>query len=712
MSKKKKSAGTGSSDSLSRKIISKLAVIVAVLFFLIVSISGIISMRSLEEVTDEKLVAVAYENASQIENLVENAYGQALGFANSLKNISALPPEQQRDAIDNALAGVLLGDENFTTVFAYFEQNAIADANGQPYSVHKKEIAYEAVAYLNEDGTGVTFEKHEDAFDNFDKEYYKTIKSSGEVYVMEPYVYQLRGKDIMMISIIAPVYDADGAFFGVAGCDVALADMQTQRYADAGYHSTHMVALAEDGTVLLDTSNPATVGQSASGAGYDTVLSDAESLRGMQDDAGGNGISVINNKISNYATGRRGIAITVPLKLRSGNYWTLYLAIDRSEFNLTIIKDTVKLIAAVVVFGIILLYLIYRIIETYLAPVQEILQGASRLEAGNLKIHIAVQTDDELGRMAKALNHISTTVDNYVDDISRQLSRMAENDMDVTIRQKYIGDFVPIQTSIEKITDSLNRTLRQIILSADRVASGSVNVSAGAQALSKGAGEQADAIEELAAAIENLSRDIAANADDAVRMSENATDVTERIAKSNEEMDKLIRAMSEIRESSAGIEAIIRTIEDIADQTNLLSLNASIEAARAGEAGRGFAVVANEIRDLAAKSSESVSQTTALIERSLAAVQNGVLIADDTAQSLTAVVEGAREITGSVSKISNASQNQKKILDEVTKSVEQIEGVVQANISAAQESALTSEELSGQSKRLHELVNQFHLKEV
>ena len=432
----------------------------------------------------------------------------------------------------------------------------------------------------------------------------------------------------------------------------------------------------------------------------------------MQDDAGGNGISVINNEISNYATGRRGIAITVPLKLRSGNYWTLYLAIDRSEFNLTIIKDTVKLIAAVVVFGIILLYLIYRIIETYLAPVQEILQGASRLEAGNLKIHIAVQTDDELGRMAKALNHISTTVDNYVDDISRQLSRMAENDMDVTIRQKYIGDFVPIQTSIEKITDSLNRTLRQIILSADRVASGSVNVSAGAQALSKGAGEQADAIEELAAAIENLSRDIAANADDAVRMSENATDVTERIAKSNEEMDKLIRAMSEIRESSAGIEAIIRTIEDIADQTNLLSLNASIEAARAGEAGRAFAVVANEIRDLAAKSSESVSQTTALIERSLAAVQNGVLIADDTAQSLTAVVEGAREITGSVGKISNASQNQKKILDEVTKSVEQIEGVVQANISAAQESALTSEELSEQSKRLHELVNQFHLKEV
>lgn len=712
MSEKKKNTGTSSYDSLSRKIISKLVVIVAVLFFLIVSASGFISMHSLEEITDDKLVSVAYENAFLIENTIENAYGQALGFANSLKNISALPPEEQRDAIDHALEGVLLGDENFTTVFAYFEQNTIADANGQPYSVHNREIAYEAIAYLDENGTNVTFEKHEDAFDNFDKEYYKTIKSTGEVYVMEPYVYQLRGKDIMMISIIAPVYDAEGEFLGVAGCDVALADMQTQQYASTGYKSTHMIALAEDGTVLLDTANPSLVGKGASEAGYDTVLADTQELKSMPEGAYINSISVINNKVSNYATGKRGIAITVPLRLSSGNYWTLYLAIDRNEFNKILIMDTVKLIVAVILFGIILLYMIYRIIETYLAPVQEILEGASKLEEGNLKINIAVSTNDELGRMAQALNHISSTVDNYVQDISQQLSQMAENDMDIEIRQKYIGDFIPIQTSIEKITDSLNNTLRQIVLSADDVASDSVSVSGGAQALSEGAAEQAEAIEELAVAIENLSRDITANADDAANMSRNASEVSARIENSNQEMNKLIAAMSEIRESSAGIEEIIRTIEDIADQTNLLSLNASIEAARAGEAGRGFAVVANEIRDLAAKSSESVSQTTALIERSLTAVKNGVVIADETAQSLVAVVEGAKEILGSVDKISNASQNQKTVLKEVTRNVDQIEGVVQDNITAAKESALTSEELSKQSQRLHDLVNRFHLKEV
>ncbi len=488
--------------------------------------------------------------------------------------------------------------------------------------------------------------------------------------------------------------------------------MQTQQYASTGYKSTHMIALAEDGTVLLDTANPSLVGKGASEAGYDTVLADTQELKSMPEGAYINSISVINNKVSNYATGKRGIAITVPLRLSSGNYWTLYLAIDRNEFNKILIMDTVKLIVAVILFGIILLYMIYRIIETYLAPVQEILEGASKLEEGNLKINIAVSTNDELGRMAQALNHISSTVDNYVQDISQQLSQMAENDMDIEIRQKYIGDFIPIQTSIEKITDSLNNTLRQIVLSADDVASDSVSVSGGAQALSEGAAEQAEAIEELAVAIENLSRDITANADDAANMSRNASEVSARIENSNQEMNKLIAAMSEIRESSAGIEEIIRTIEDIADQTNLLSLNASIEAARAGEAGRGFAVVANEIRDLAAKSSESVSQTTALIERSLTAVKNGVVIADETAQSLVAVVEGAKEILGSVDKISNASQNQKTVLEEVTRNVDQIEGVVQDNITAAKESALTSEELSKQSQRLHDLVNRFHLKEV
>ncbi len=705
-----KRAGNPSVGSLSKRIISKLIVLVAVMFFLIVSVSGLISMVSLESVTKDKMQTLAYENVFLIRNQIENSYGQALGFSNSLRNISALPPSEQRDAIDNALKGFLLGDENFTTVFAYFEQNAIADANGEPYSVHKRDIAYEAIAYFNEDGTEVEYEKHEDAFDNFDKEYYKYIKSSGQAYVMEPYVYQLKGKDIMMISIIAPMHDADGEFLGVAGCDVALADMQTQQYARIGYETIHMVLLSEDNTILLDTDNGSLVGKTAKEAGYDQMAEDVERLNSMEGGPNVNSVSVMNGSTINYSTGKKGIAVTVPMKLASGNKWSLRIAINRGEFDKALLTDVAKLMIAVIFFGIVLLCTIYQIIKKHLAPVQEILDGASKLEAGDLEINIAVDTNDELGRMAKALNHISATMVNYVDDISRQLSQMASNDMDVAIRHSYIGDFIPIQKSIEKITASLNNTLRQIKLSADEVSSDSISVSSGAQALSQGAREQADAIEELASSIENLSKDITANADDAEKMSRNAAKVSERIEQGSEDMDKLIKAMSEIQEASAGIEKIIKAIEDIADETNLLSLNASIEAARAGEAGKGFAVVANQIRNLAVKSSDSVNQTAELIGRSLAAVENGVQIAGETASSLSAVVEGAKEITGSVRKISSASQNQKMVLQEVVRSVDLIEGVVRSNTATAEESALTSEELSKQSKRLHELVNQFKLK--
>ena len=188
-------------------------------------------------------------------------------------------------------------------------------------------------------------------------------------------------------------------------------------------------------------------------------------------------------------------------------------------------------------------------------------------------------------------------------------------------------------------------------------------------------------------------------------------EVSRRIEKSNDEMKKLVQAMSDIRNASAEIENIIKTIEDISSQTNLLSLNASIEAARAGDAGKGFAVVADEIRDLATKSAEAVNQTASLIGNSLEAVRNGTAIVNDTADFLMTVVEGAKEISVSVDKISDASQNQKRILQELTKGVNLIEKVVQTNNISAQESVVTSEELSQQSKRLHSLVNKFHLKD-
>ncbi len=709
--KKVKARHTEKGNSLSQKIISKMAVYTAGIFLLTILMSAFLAARSLIEVNRDKLAAVAYENAFLDGNDIENAYGKVVGFAGAFRNISTLDPKEQRAAIDTALVGMLESGGGYPTAFAYFEQNTIADENGLPYSVHHKDIAYEAVVYPNEQKNGYVFEKHEDAFDNFEKEYYMQIKETRQPYVMDPYIYELMGKNIMMISIIAPILDADGNFLGVTGVDVGLENMQEELLVSTDYKTAHLTALAADGTILMDSADAQKVGMSAKDAGYETLMEDAQKVYAMQEGEYQNSRHLIKSG-KNFGTGKRGMTVTIPLTIGGKAKWSLHMAVNSSEFNWAIIESTGKLTFIVVVFGILLLFSVNRIIKSFLEPIQTITDGAAKLEAGDLNIHIDISSDDELGRLSQAFNHISTTMSNYVKDISEQLSKMAENHMDIAITQDYIGDFIPIQASIEKISQSLNDTLHEIVLSADEVAASSENVSSGAQVLSDGAAEQAAAIDELAASIDSLSKDVAANANDAQTANTAVTQVSASIAQSNKEMDDLTEAMAKINASSEEIEKIVKTIEDIAEQTNLLSLNASIEAARAGEAGKGFAVVANQIRELAAKSAEAVNQTADLIRTSQNAVENGMGIAEHTADSLVAVVNGAKEVLCSMEKISNASQNQKSVLEQLTRHVDAISGVVQSNSSAAKGSADTSAELSAQSKRLHELVSKFHLKQM
>ena len=709
--REKRTGALDTDSSLSRKIISKMAFITASIFLLTVLMSAFLAARALIQVNREKLTAIAYENAFIIENDIESDYGKVVGFAGSLRNISELDPKEQRDAIDRALVGLLESGGGYPTAFAYFEQNVIADANGQPYSVHHKDMAYEAVVYPNEEKTEYVFEKHEDAFDNYTKEYYMQIKETGQPYIMDPYVYELMGKNIMMISIIAPVFDAEGEFFGVTGVDVALDNMQEQLLVNTDYKSAHLLAIAEDETVLVDSADSEKVGQSVSDIGLERVAEYADKVYSMPESEHENSRFLIKSS-KNFGTGKSGMSVTIPLTIGGKTKWTLHMAVNSSEFYWAILESTGKLTFIVVVFGLLLLTTMNRMIKRFLEPIQVITDKASRLEEGDLDIHIDIQSEDELGRLAQAFNHISTTMNSYVEDISSQLSQMADNNMDIAITQNYIGDFIPIQASIEKISSSLNETLHEIVISADEVSASSEHVSDGAQDLSDGASEQAAAVEQLAASLESLSLDVAGNANDAQTANEAVSEVGRKIRESNQEMSYLTEAMSKIGQSSGEIEKIVKTIEDIAEQTNLLSLNASIEAARAGEAGKGFAVVANEIRELAAKSAQAVNQTADLIRSSQDAVENGIEIADHTAESLIAVVSGSEEVLGFMDKISGASQNQKSVLEQLAQHVDAISNVVQSNLSAAQNSAQTSAELSRQSKRLHELVNQFHLKKM
>lgn len=318
--------------------------------------------------------------------------------------------------------------------------------------------------------------------------------------------------------------------------------------------------------------------------------------------------------------------------------------------------------------------------------------------------------NDEVGDMLKTLQEAVTFINSLITDISRGLAEIARGNLDISATQEFKGDFHQLEISIDSIADYLSDTLGSINQSSLQIARGSEQVASGAQALSSGATEQASSIEELVATIMGVSEQVRNNASIATTASAEATGVGNDLMESNKQMEQMVAAMNEISNSSQEIGKVIKTIEDIAFQTNILALNAAVEAARAGDAGKGFAVVADEVRNLASKSAEAAKGTTVLIESSIAAVSNGQKIADTTAVSMSSVVAGANEIVTSLEKISIASNEQSTSINQITDGMEQISSVVQTNSATAQESAAASEELSSQAQLQKELVNRFNLR--
>lgn len=370
-------------------------------------------------------------------------------------------------------------------------------------------------------------------------------------------------------------------------------------------------------------------------------------------------------------------------------------------------------VAAMTITIIILMALSIRIVRSIVAPTMQVHNALVGFSEGNLHVPVDFESTNELGDMCNALRESQRILSGVIEDECDLLGRMASGDFSVKSRDPslYVGNLSSILESLRGIKSKLSGVLTQIHQSAEQVSSGSDQVSSGAQALSQGATEQASSVEELAATIAEISEQINHNAEDAQQASKQANKVGEEIQRSNEQMEEMTVAMAEIHQKSQEIAKIIKTIEDIAFQTNILALNAAVEAARAGAAGKGFAVVANEVRNLASKSADASKDTSALIEGSVKAVENGTRIADATARTLGEVVSGAHDIVETIDRIASASQQQADAVIQVTQGVDQISSVVQTNSATAEESAAASEELSGQANMLKQLVGQFTLED-
>lgn len=346
-------------------------------------------------------------------------------------------------------------------------------------------------------------------------------------------------------------------------------------------------------------------------------------------------------------------------------------------------------------------------------PLDQLVKRLQTFAQGDLNAPFPeYQNDDEVGDILHAVSYTTTKLSTIFSDLENLLGHMAGGnfDIDTSCEQEYVGDYQPILVAMRQMNNQMDEILKEISSASEMVSAGANNLAEASQELAEGATDQAASVEEMQATMDEISsglgrtvKEINAAYEEAVRVAASAED-------SRSEMAVMTEAMGRISETSMKIGTVITEIEDIASQTNLLSLNASIEAARAGEAGRGFAVVADQIRTLAEQSAKAAVNTRSLIEGSIREINVGNEAAEKTAGVLLQVVEAIHAIAQTSKELSESSAQQAESMVQADAGITRISEVVQSNSATAEESSATSQELSAQATNMDELVGQFQLK--
>ena len=345
-------------------------------------------------------------------------------------------------------------------------------------------------------------------------------------------------------------------------------------------------------------------------------------------------------------------------------------------------------------------------------PILELNHTAQKLAAGDLDVDLQITSQNEIGELGesiqKTVNRLKEYIA-YIDETAEVLSQIADGKLGIDLKNDYVGEFQKIKTALLNISDSMNQVMVGINQSSECVSVGASELATASQVLAEGAEEQAASVEQLAATTNTVVDQVANSLRESEASAKATAQAAGMIEQNQEKMKQMMEAMNEIHHTSQQVVGIIQTIEDIASQTNLLSLNASIEAARAGEAGKGFAVVADEIGKLALESSQAANTTKELIEISMAEINKGNTIAAGAMDSLKESVTAVDQVNEMIQETAQNAAVQAENMEQLRVGIEEIAHGIQDNSAASQETSATSEELASQAELLNKMVQRFEL---
>lgn len=693
------------------------AILTAILTILIV-ITVAVSGKAIDQAVRGELDAVSKSNALQLQeifNSADTATTNMQGYINKAYDSISKDPSLMNMPVEEAAIAMCQSEiygRTLTAVNYDVEQFMLGTARNT--TAGNEDIA----------GIGVLFEPHafQSDLENYafyifetdvdekvepagtyaaysEEPYYREVIETKRTIVTEPY----EDEGVIMITYSTPIFFGD-TVKGVVVADINVNNFKKVDTTSERYKTMYATIYDEHGMIIYDSEDSTSTGKNISD--FTTRTNELQSIQTSM--AGSEAFQIETTR----EDGRKVTRFFNPIQAGSETWWSL-TAVDTTDINEAVFSTAFLLIMLSLMALAVIIVALVLVLKKLLAPMKAVVKAAEDIASGNLDVQITATSQDEIGVLSNAFQGMANTLKAIIADADYLLSEMSDGNFRIMTREEdhYVGDYQGLLLAIRKINRNLSDTLSQINVASDQVSSGSDQVSSGAQALSQGATEQASSVEELAASIAEISAQVKENAQNANLASTKMTTTSEDITKSNEIMQELIGAMDNISQSSQEIGKVIKTIEDIAFQTNILALNAAVEAARAGTAGKGFAVVADEVRNLATKSSEAAKSTTELIESSIKAVANGTQLAGDTAQSLSSVVDTANEVADIVDQISKASSEQANAITQVTTGVDQISAVVQTNSATAEESAAASEELSGQASMLKNLVGKFSLRD-